>query len=548
MISHYKKILKDTEKRVLLYIKKQMRDKASPYYGGIISQNNIADPRDNVFILAQFIELYLNKDSIYYKDQLLYERILILINYIKNVQRLDGTFDLTSCNFFSAPDTAFAINRIIPAYRMLRQLKENFDICQGTEKILEEITIIIEHAGYGIMNGGFHTPNHRWAIAACLLTLYNIFKIKSFKDRSYDYLREGIDCNEYGEYAERSSGNYNHVNNEQMIILAEETNDISYLEYVKRNLDMMITYFEPDGTIFTGNSSRQDRGQKIYPDIYYNQYLYMACKYNNSQYASIANWIMNNMIERGAIAPDCLGFLVTRPELVNFEFSDSIVPDIYNRHYKDSGIVRSRRENVCFTLLKDSNNFLYFQVGEVKMGMRIFARHFDNRQFKPEKIKETEDGYLLSYMSCGWYYHPLDEKPETTDWWSMENHKRRLKKGPDLSILIKVKEIDRGIYLEISADGCDGVPIFIQMHFESDVVIKNDGFICEGMDEGAITVSAGNTHINKGADTMIIGPGFGKILISAEQLQEINKSTRGFSLFFSDVSNFKRIITMVEKI
>src|SRR5690606_2938657 len=103
----------------------------------------------------------------------------------------------------------------------------------------------------------------------------NIFKIEGFRERAYKYLNEGIDCNEYGEYAERSSGNYNHVNNEQMIILAKETGDPSYLEYVRRNLDMMINYFEPDGTIFTGNSTRQDRGKKVYPDIYYNQYLYM---------------------------------------------------------------------------------------------------------------------------------------------------------------------------------------------------------------------------------------------------------------------------------
>ncbi len=95
----------------------------------------------------------------------LYERILLLIDYVKRVQRPDGTFDLNSCNFFSAPDTAFAVNRLIPAYRMLKQCNECGEGGKETGKLLEEITKLIESAGYGIMNGGFHTPNHRWAIA-----------------------------------------------------------------------------------------------------------------------------------------------------------------------------------------------------------------------------------------------------------------------------------------------------------------------------------------------------------------------------------------------
>ena len=427
---------------------------------------------------------------------------------------------------------------------MLKQCNECGEGGKETGKLLEEITKLIESAGYGIMNGGFHTPNHRWAIASCLMTLYNIFKIEAFKEKANNYLREGIDCNEYGEYAERSSGIYNHVNNEQMIILSEETGDISYLEYVRRNLDMMITYFEPDGTIFTGNSYRQDRGRKIYPDVYYNQYLYMAYKFNNSIYASIANWIMNNIIERGAMAPDCLGFIVTHPELVKYEISGCMVPDNYSKHYKKSGIVRTRRGNICFTILKDSNYFLHFQVGGIKTRMRILTRYFDKREFKPEEIKETEEGYVLPYTAHGWYYLPFDKKPDTVDWWEMDHSNRKLKEGPNLNMLVMVKEIEGGITVKISADGCDGVPVFVELCFESEIIIKNSGFMCEGIPGGAITVRSGEICINKGTDTMIIGPGFGEVLISKEQLKEVGQNVDGFTIYFSDVSNFEHTITM----
>lgn len=548
MKSHYYKILKDAEKSILLYIKNQIVNKQSTYYGGIPSRNNIVDPRSNAFILAQFIELYLNKDSKYYKNSLLYERISLLIDYVKRVQRKDGTFDLSSCNFFSAPDTAFAINAMIPAYRLLKQDVKCNGGCEE-KRLLKEITSIMESAGYGIMNGGFHTPNHRWAIAACLVTLYNIFKIEEFKKRAYEYLREGIDCNEEGEYSERSSGNYNHVNNEQMIILAEETGDLNYLEYVRKNLDMMITYFEPDGTIFTGNSLRQDRGKKVYPDIYYNQYLYMAYKFNNPIYGSVANWIMEGIMARGSVAPNFLGFFAVHPELIDYELPTAQIPNNYSKYYIKSGIVRTRRENMSFTIVKDSDYFLYFQVGEIKLSIRILVRYFDKRIFKPQEIKKIEDGYVLEYTAHGWYYLPFDEKPQTSDWWNMENCKRKLIEGPNLNILVTVKEVDRGISVKITTSGCDGVPMFIEMYLDNDdVIVEGDGFICEGKHNSSITVKSGKVKIRKGSDVVGISPAFGKVLIPEQQLEEVGRKLDGFALYFSDVSNFEHSIVIREEI
>lgn len=59
-------------------------------------------------------------------------------------------------------------------------------------------------------------------------------------------LKEGNDCNEDGEYAERSAGNYNRINNDAMIMLAVATGDESYYAPVLRNLEMMLTYIDPD--------------------------------------------------------------------------------------------------------------------------------------------------------------------------------------------------------------------------------------------------------------------------------------------------------------
>ena len=78
-------------------------------------------------------------------------------------------------------------------------------------------------------------------------------------------LAEGIDCNEDGEYAERSAAIYNCVNNNAMIDLGTCTGKEEYFDHAVRNLRMMLTYMEPDGTVFTANSTRQDNGKRSYP-------------------------------------------------------------------------------------------------------------------------------------------------------------------------------------------------------------------------------------------------------------------------------------------
>ena len=87
---------------------------------------------------------------------------------------------------------------------------------------------------------------------------------QDFSDRADIYLREGLDISRDGEFAERSTGTYNGVNDDQMIRLYLATGDRLYLEAARSNLEMMLSYFDPDGSVFTFNSTRQDYGQKVW--------------------------------------------------------------------------------------------------------------------------------------------------------------------------------------------------------------------------------------------------------------------------------------------
>lgn len=57
---------------------------------------------------------------------------------------------------------------------------------------------------------------------------------KSLMDRTVLYLQEGIDGNAEGEYAERSTGNYNAVVNNAMMAMYQCSKDVKYLGYVEQ--------------------------------------------------------------------------------------------------------------------------------------------------------------------------------------------------------------------------------------------------------------------------------------------------------------------------
>ena len=186
----------------------------------------------------------------------------MLLAYIERVQRPDGNFDLPSVNYYSAPDTAFMTQRLNTAYRVIDQYGQD-ERSTGLKKRLYQI---IKKAGTGICQGGFHTPNHRWVIAAALMMSYNLVGVELFKGIAEKYLAEGIDCNQ----------------------------DSEFLEYVRKNLEMIILFFEPDGALYAGNSTRQDQASKFYPDNYYHLYLEMAVRFNNGRFAEMARKIIED--------------------------------------------------------------------------------------------------------------------------------------------------------------------------------------------------------------------------------------------------------------
>ena len=507
MRSHYQLIVRDSEKHVARSLKIQNLNASSPYFGAFTQPDGVYQAKFAIYRVATMIAAYLNSDTRYYHDALVLERIHKGLDYISRVQHENGLFDYVTCNFFSAQDTAFCIVKIIPH---LQYLRSRADLTPEEACIRDRIEGVIHLGARGLLEGGFHTPNHRWAIASVLSICGRMFGEEELAQAAQQYLNEGIDCNADGEYAEKSAGNYNAVNNDAMLLLAEGLEDPSFEEHVKRNLRMMLTYWEPDDSVFTANSTRFDKDRLVYADGYYLEYLAMGVKYHIPEFLAMANHIFDVIHEKQIPAPDVLIDLMNHPEWVACEAPQSGTPEEYCAFYQDSGIARVRRGRYTFTVMRGKSNFLYVHNGSIKLAVKIGGSFCEHRAFKAETMTQDETGaFHLHQTMRGWYYLPFKEKPATSDWWQMDNASRDKKLGPDMDIDVTIRETDDGLELDVRTSGVEGAPWRVELAFGGIDRISNDHMTMPVHGDEVLVLRDSFFEVSNPASVMTIGPAFG---------------------------------------
>ncbi len=547
MEKHYEFILKDTEELVYESMCRQIMDVESENYGAFLDDDHILDAKFTIYRTASMIALFCNRDSELYGDERLFERILAGLHFTEKMQLESGLFDYVTCNFSSAPDTAFCIKKLMPFFFYLRDIrgeKRN----PGEEEIFRIIDGIIGKAARGIITGGFHTPNHRWAIASTLMECYKIYGDEEMKKCAEKYLAEGIDCNEDGEYAEKSAGNYNRVNNDAMITLAEATGDASYEEYVIRNLRMMLHYWEPDDSVFTANSTRFDKDRLMYPTDYYTEYMLMAQRHGITEFYEMANSIIDICKRHNLHGPDCLIYFMWYPEWRNIEHFGLYKNPDYSVFYKNSGISRNKTGRYTYTVMNGKSNFLYFHNGTIKLEMKVAGSFCEHRAFKSETMEETADGLHLHQTMHGWYYLPWseDKLPETNDWWQMDNASRDKKMGPDMDIDVWVKESSDkdGIDVRVKTSGVNGAPWRIEMSLTGASFMENGHLATTLKGNETIIAKDDNVELSNGKDMLIVGPAFGthRFMEGKEDSELTNSGSS--TVYFTDYTGFDHTITI----
>lgn len=541
MRAHYQRIIKDTEKRVRHALRTQNTDPASPYYGAFVMPNGVYMQKHALYQIASMAAAYCNCDTAYYHDETVLNSMLLGLDYVDSTQHENGLFDYITCNFFSAPDTAFCIGIILPAYQYF--VKQN-TLSEGEQVLMKRLEKIIHLGGRGLLQGGFHTPNHRWAIAGLLAQCGKLFGEEDLTQAAYAYLKEGIDCNEDGEYSEKSAGNYNGVNNQAMLFLADALGDDSYEQHVIRNLRMMLTYWEPDDSIFTANSTRFDKDRLVYPDGYYFFYLYIGAKYQIPEFIAMANYAFQIIFEKNLLSPDLLGRFMLHPELIDLESELCDTPKMFKAYYEESGIARVRRDRYSYTVMKDKSNFLYVHNGSIKLAVKIGGSFCEHRAFKAEKMWEENGEYHLHQTMRGWYYLPFEEKPATSDWWKMDNASRPKKWGPDMHIDVIVRDTEDGIDVDIKTSGVTGAPWRVELAFSGIDRIYNSHMTMPIHGDEVIVLKDDDLTVANAGSEMQVGPCFGVHHFTEGKEDSEAKTPGAATVYLTDYTQFHHVISI----
>lgn len=548
MKKHLPEILARHDDYVSRMMKKQVRSRESIHYGGYMLTGYHVDPRFAGFTLARLITSYVCCESSLYRDEELRAAIEANMEYLQAHQRESGCVDLSSVNQDSAPDTAFMCNHLLNGYWLME--KRGW---AEIEPLKQQLLSFIVRCCEGVAAGGFHTPNHRWANAACLMSVWKITGREDFKKRAEEYLNEGIDINDDGEFAERSSGNYNQVNDDQLLRLYLATGNEQFLEYVRRNLAMMNCYIEPDNSIFTGNSTRQDKGMKVYLEAYYPIYLLAAYLLGDKKLGAMAEWVYcvagDNVTSEAD--SEIAAWLLLFEDMDGFGSDEQIEPqwENYNRYFRESGIVRVRCGETSYTILENRPDFLYFQHGSAQMYMAIHSRVTYKSNFKPESIEPIEGGYRLrARMECVYSLPFYPEKPETSDWWKMDNSRRQKMEGEPLVYTIDVIGTDGGIDVHIHSEGLDQVPTRVELGFESGTQMRTPSMILEGKAGDTVTLLSGEAEMTGPRGEIITLEGaFGEHNFTARRAGAFPVSPAHFTVYMTAYSPVNQVIRIGTK-
>lgn len=542
MKAHYEAMVRGIEEKTEKTLRIQNVDKSSRFYGAFVEENGMYQAKSSMYAVASITTAYCNKDCRYYHDDALLERVVLGLDYVDRAQHENGLFDYVTCNFFSAPDTAFCILAWIPR---LQYLMGQATLTPGEALLKTRMEKVIRAGGRGLLEGGFHTPNHRWAIASVLSCCGRLFGEEELTQAAFAYLKEGMDCNADGEYAEKSAGNYNQVNNDAMLLLSKSLGDPAYEQNAMRNLKMMLTYWEPDDSIFTANSTRFDKDRLVYPGSYYWEYLDLGVRYHVPEFLSMTNYIVDIFQRKRLPVPDYLIEYMLHPEYVDYEWEACGTPTRYAAFYQDSAIARVRRDRYTYTVMGGKSDFLYVHNGSIKLAVKIGGSFCEQRAFKAETMTRDEDGaFRLHQTMRGWYYLPFEEKPATSDWWKMDNASRKKKLGPDMDVDVVIREIADGLEVELQTSGVAGAPWRVELAFSGIDRITSPHMTMPVHGDEVLVLKDSEFEASNPGSVMKLGPAFGTHHFTEGKEDSEAKTPGAATVYLTDYTPFHHVLTI----
>jgi hypothetical protein len=446
-------IVRRQDEAVATYIEKQITDPANRWRGTIPDAFELNNPGSASGILVGMMAAFLHEQSRYYHNAEVAGRMKLACDHLQRLQTADGNIELLVTNFNSPPDTAFVALNVALAAKLARE--------HGERELFAAMEPYLRRSGEALVRGGVHTPNHRWVVCAALSQLHELFEEADYIRRIDQWLAEGIDINQDGQFSEQSTTVYNAITDNALTTVAHLLRRPELLEPVRRNLAAMQYLLHADGEAVTEISHRQDQNTRGTMSRYWYALRYLALEDQDGRLAALVQ----------AIEPESAGLaeLMAYPELARPLPAPAALPDDYEKVFSVAQIARIRRgETSATVLLEGSSRLLAARHGEaVVEGVRMAAAFFGKGQFVPAAWEKRDGKYVLTQSLDAGYYQPMDP-PRKVDWgvpnWYAVRDQRRRTEICTIDYRAEISERKNGFAVRIVAGGTDLVPVAIEIN------------------------------------------------------------------------------------
>ncbi|MHA6484889.1 hypothetical protein ACX1C1_23655 [Paenibacillus sp. strain BS8-2] len=474
--------------------------------------------------LVLMLPLYCQQSSSYYRDKDLLSVMEDLGDALLGIQLPSGNVSLYNCNIDSPPDTAFTSHLVGTLLQLALR-----DAGPEAAKVTSSLTTFMERAIPALLTGGIHTPNHRWVMAAALAKLEELFGGNEYRERAFQFLNEGLDITEYGEWTERSNSIYNAICSYYLYTVGSVFDHKPSMEAASLTLHMMRYMMHPGDTIATEYSGRQDLGAVAYmDDRYYVAYYLLASYDQDSDLAGMAQ-MAERTAPRGSLAllhwmlePERmkLPHVIAQPnENYTILFGENNQVRVPNKvpylgplvkHPHGAAVLRHRRDKLSITVMAGQPECMYLQYGNARIcGIKLGVGWFGiGAAAFPGITKLNEERYRMEIELEGCYFGPLaDEhtKHANGSYVDFPNHLREKTSVVKMKAAIEVTLLDDGMDVRVISNEANGLYLQAVCMFDENGSLSGDGL--ERTGPATSRLSYGNALYTNGNDCIRIEGG-----------------------------------------
>ncbi len=432
-------------------LRQQIMDPGSRWMGAVLNGYGIPVVSAMCGMLEAYSAALMHPQSAFYRSSEIFERMKVTAAQLMKNLSAEGNFSNYDTNFNSPADTAFGVRAAAVALLLAKRT--------GNREVFELVRPVVERMAGGLAVGGIHTPNHRWVLSAALAQVNECIPKEAYARRIDQWLAEGIDIDEDGQYTERSTGGYNPIINSALIAIAEKRKRPDLFDAVAANLEALLYLMQPNGEVVTDFSRRQDQFTIVKPVGNYFSLHYMALRQGNRAWGKLAEMYRPEALSLSTamVYPEFLKPIATGP-----------LPADYRRDFQHNRLTRVRRGNHAATFFYNgSTRVMNLVKGEaVVTTVRFISAFFGKGQFRSEKYRR-EGGRIDAWQNLeGPYYQPFTppRKIDSEMWDSTQKQRPRsevclYEQG------VSFEEAEGGYNLTVHAKGTADVPVTIEIAF-----------------------------------------------------------------------------------